>query len=98
MLCLALSLHLVMPWWPSCTLSKISNHIADGITSLVDLSRIPLTMVSSPLSAQYGWTTLANWCFSGHPSRQYSFTFLVTSSSACASISCCNFMSYIGMV
>ena len=48
----SLSLHLVMPWWPSCNLSRTSSRVDTGITSWLSFINKPCCTVISPLSGQ----------------------------------------------
>lgn len=92
----ALSLHSVMPRWPSCRLSSMSA-LSDGrITSLLPKSKRPFWTVSSLWNGRYGWSTHPTEKLYGHPSAQYCFSSCSKSSLFCSLRICLSQFSVTG--
>ena len=80
---LARSLHLVIPWWPSCSRCKISCCSSAGMTLLLPLINNPSLTESSRDTVIYGLSILGHFVLVGHPFLQNSANFLQITSSSC---------------
>ena len=69
--CRALSIHLLISWWPLWNLSKISKWSTKGIIILLTFNNSSSLTVISDATEMHGCTAQAILCRCGHPLLQY---------------------------